>query len=172
MMSIRTSTNCWFYSNTSQILLQHKTQEYYNKFDFMKSSRQSVPKTIELTGHLGQWQALICWPKPGFTGPNDWQNTMSTKFPHPSRARGRALFTGPIGNWLANSVGPALISQNVKGISLICQNTTKRVYGAWLKDIKCNVQRHIAPWVICYNPPLVHDKPPGAPAYCDTQLLQ
>ena len=36
---------------------------------------------------------------------------MSTKFPHASRANGRALFTGPIGNWLANGVGPVLISQ-------------------------------------------------------------
>ena len=73
--------------------------------------KQSLPKTIELTGHLGQWQALIYWPKPGFTGPNNWHNTMSTKFPHASRASGRALFTGPIGNWLANGVGPVLISQ-------------------------------------------------------------
>ena len=75
------------------------------------SLAQSVPKTIALTGHLGQWQALIYWPKPGFTGPNNWHNTMSTKFPHASRASGRALFTGPIGNWLANGVGPVLISQ-------------------------------------------------------------
>ena len=70
-----------------------------------------MPKTFELTGHLGQWQALIYWPKPGFTGPNNWHNTMSSKFPHASRANGRALFTGPIGNWLANGVGPVLISQ-------------------------------------------------------------
>ena len=75
---------------------------------------QSVPKTIELTGHLGQWQALIYWPKPGFTGPNNWHNTMFTKFPHASRASGRALFTGPIGNWLANGIGPVLISQTAK----------------------------------------------------------
>ena len=72
---------------------------------------QSVPKIIELTGHLGQWQALIYWPKPGFTDPNNWHNTNSTKFSHASRASGRALFTGPIGNWLANGVGPVLISQ-------------------------------------------------------------
>ena len=72
---------------------------------------QSVPKTIELTGHLGQWQALIYWPKPGFTGPNNWHNTLSTKFPHASQASGRALFTGPIGNWLANGIRPVLISQ-------------------------------------------------------------
>ena len=72
---------------------------------------QSVPKTIELTGHLGQWQALIYWPKPGFTGPNNWHNTISTKIPHASRASGRALFISPTGNWLANGVGPVLISQ-------------------------------------------------------------
>ena len=74
---------------------------------------QAVPKTIELTGHFGQWQALIYWPKTGFTGPNNWHNTMSRKFPHASRASGRAVFTGPIGNWLANGVGPVLISQTV-----------------------------------------------------------
>ena len=49
--------------------------------------------------------------QPGFTGPNNWHNTMSTIFPQASRASGRALFTGPIRNWLANVVGPVLISQ-------------------------------------------------------------
>ena len=28
-----------------------------------------------------------------------------------------------------------------------------------LKDIKCSVQKHIAPWAICYNSPLVCDQP-------------
>ena len=72
-----------------------------------------MPKTIELTGHLGQWQALIYWPKPGFTGPKNWHNTISTKFPHASRASGRALLIGLIGNRLANGIGPVLISQTV-----------------------------------------------------------
>ena len=57
----------------------------------------------------GNWKALIYWPKPGFTGPNNWHNTVSTKFPHASGVSGRALSTGPIGNWLANGIG--LISQ-------------------------------------------------------------
>ena len=35
------------------------------------------------------------------------------KFLHASRASNRALSTGPIGNWLANGVGPVLISQTV-----------------------------------------------------------
>ena len=43
------------------------------------------------------------------------------------------------------------------------QNTTMRVYKHGLKDIKCCVQRHIAPRAICYNPSLVRDKPLGAP---------
>ena len=38
---------------------------------------------------------------------------MSAKFPHVRRASGRALLTGPIGNWLANSVEPVLIPQSV-----------------------------------------------------------
>ena len=41
---------------------------------------------------------------------------MSTKFPHASRASGKALFTGPIGNWLANGAGPVLILQTVPEI--------------------------------------------------------
>ena len=48
-----------------------------------------MPKTIELTG---QWQALVYWPKPGFTGPNNWHNTMSTQFPHASRGQ----WKGPV----------------------------------------------------------------------------
>ena len=75
--------------------------------------QQSVPKTIGLTGHLGQWQALIYWPKPGFTGPNNWHNTISTKFAYASPASGRVLIIGLIGNRLANGVGPVLISQTV-----------------------------------------------------------
>ena len=85
---------------------------------------QSVPKTIELTGHLGQWLALIYWPKPGFTGPNKWHNTMSTKFTRANRASGKALFTGPIGNWLANGVGPVPISQTAVTMSSQQNNAT------------------------------------------------
>ena len=40
-----------------------------------------------------------------------------------------------------------------------------------LKYIKCYDQKHIAPWAICYNPPLVRNKPLGGPAYCETHLL-
>ena len=42
-----------------------------------------------------------------------------------------------------------------------------------LKDIKCYVHKHIAPWAICYDPPLVRDiyKPLGAPTYCETNML-
>ena len=52
----------------------------------------------KLLSSLAIWQALIYWPKPRFTGPNNRYNTTSKKFPHASRAGGRALFTGPIGN--------------------------------------------------------------------------
>ena len=50
------------------------------------------------------------------------------------------------------------------GILLICQNTTMRVYGAWIKTkyITFDVQKHIA---ICYNHPLVCDKPLKVPAF-------
>ena len=34
-----------------------------------------------------------------------------------------------------------------------------------LKDIKFYFKKIIAPLAICYNPPLVHDKPPGAPTF-------
>ena len=39
-----------------------------------------------------------------------------------------------------------------------------------LKDIKCYVQKHIAPQPISYNLPLIHDRPLGAPAYCDSSM--
>ena len=41
-----------------------------------------------------------------------------------------------------------------------------------LKDIKCYVQKHIAPWAIYYNPPPVSEKPLGAPAYCEPCPLE
>ena len=44
---------------------------------------------------------------------------MSTKFSHASRASDRALFTGPIGNWLANGIRPVLISQTEDGWKII-----------------------------------------------------
>ena len=47
----------------------------------------------------------------------------------------------------------------------MCQNTTMRVYGAWIKYIMLYVQKHITPLVMCYNPPLVRDKPLGVPAF-------
>ena len=40
-----------------------------------------------------------------------------------------------------------------------------------LKDMKCYVKKHMVPRAICYNPPLVRNKPLGAPAYCETPLL-
>ena len=40
-----------------------------------------------------------------------------------------------------------------------------------LKDIKYDVQKHIAPQAICYNTPLICDKWLGALAYCETCLL-
>ena len=41
-----------------------------------------------------------------------------------------------------------------------------------LKYITLYVKRkHIAPRAICYNHPLVRDKPPGAPTYRETRLL-
>ena len=67
----------------------------------------------KLLSSLAIWASGKCWSvllaQTRFYG----HNTMSTKFPHASRASGRALFTGPIGNWHANGVGPVLISQTV-----------------------------------------------------------
>ena len=40
-----------------------------------------------------------------------------------------------------------------------------------LKDIECYVKNHIAPQAMYYNPPLVRNKPPGAPAYGEPHLL-
>ena len=34
-----------------------------------------------------------------------------------------------------------------------------------LKDVAIYVQKHIAPWVIGYNPPLIRDMPLGVPAF-------
>ena len=39
-----------------------------------------------------------------------------------------------------------------------------------LKDIKCHVQKHIAPQSICYNLKLIRNRPLGAPAYCKTSI--
>ena len=99
----------WLWKLSSMTALPETCQNSLKFHLHILCWEQSVPKTIELTSHLGQWQALIYWPKPGFSGPNDWHNTMSREFPHASRASGRALFTGPIGNWLANGIGPVLI---------------------------------------------------------------
>ena len=40
-----------------------------------------------------------------------------------------------------------------------------RVYGAWIKDIAFYVQKYIAHGTVCYNFPLVRDKPQGALAF-------
>ena len=47
----------------------------------------------------------------------------------------------------------------------MCQNTTMRVYRAWIKDIAFYVQKHITPCTVVITSLLVHDKPLGAPAY-------
>ena len=46
---------------------------------------------------------------------------------------------------------------------LLCQNTTMRVYGAWIRIHHIYVQKHIAPLAICSN--LVHDKPLEVPIF-------
>ena len=61
---------------------------------------------------------------------NNWHNTMSTKFPHASRVSGRALFTGSIGNWLANGIGPVLILQTDYK-----KKTPKLVAKFWLPNL-------------------------------------
>ena len=45
----------------------------------------------------------------------------------------------------------------------MCQNTTMRVYGAWIKPYY--IQKHIGPKAVGYNLPLVHDKPLGVAAF-------
>ena len=72
---------------------------------------QSLLKTFELTGHSGQWPALIYWPEPDLAGPYAWNNTMVTKFPQADLASGRGLVTGPKENSSANGFVPVLISQ-------------------------------------------------------------
>ena len=47
----------------------------------------------------------------------------------------------------------------------MCQNTTIRVYGAWIKIYYVLCSKHMPALAMCYNPPLVRDKPPGAPAF-------
>ena len=49
------------------------------------------------------------------------------------------------------------------GISLICRNATMRVYEAWLRIffVLC-IKTHLA---ACSGPPLVRDRPLGAPAF-------
>ena len=51
----------------------------------------------------------------------------------------------------------------IEGMLLMCQNTTMRVYGAWITYyILC--QKLIATLAMCHNPTLVRNKPLGAPA--------
>ena len=47
------------------------------------------------------------------------------------------------------------------GIFLLCQNTTMRVYGAWIRIYCFYVQKHKAPLAVCSNLLLVHEKPLG-----------
>ena len=54
------------------------------------------------------------------------------------------------------------------GILTMCQNTTMRLYGAWNKIyyVLCpKTYIYINVYIACYNPPLVCDKPLGAPAF-------
>ena len=46
----------------------------------------------------------------------------------------------------------------------MCQNVALQVYGAWIKTNYVLCSKHIAPLSMCYKPPLVRDKPLGAPA--------
>ena len=55
--------------------------------------------------------------------------------------------------------------QIIRGILLMCQNTTMRVYGSCIKHITFYVQNHMSALAMCYNPGLVRDKPLGVPAY-------
>ena len=57
--------------------------------------------------------------------------------------------------WLYEIIGSML---------LMCQNTTMRVYEAWIKHIAFNVKKYVAPLAMCYNPPLVLDTPLESPA--------
>ena len=74
--------------------------EYYmlNKWQSLQPGSNDFSLWQKLLSSLAIWACGKHWS----TGPNNWHNTMSTKFPHASRASGTALFTGPIGNWLAN----------------------------------------------------------------------
>ena len=51
------------------------------------------------------------------------------------------------------------------GISLICQNASMRVCGAWIKIYSVYVKKHITHLAACYGPPLVRDEPLGASAF-------
>ena len=55
--------------------------------------------------------------------------------------------------------------RNHWGILLMCQNITMWVYGAWIKYVSSYVKKHIVHLAMCYNPPIVRDKPLGAPAF-------
>ena len=46
----------------------------------------------------------------------------------------------------------------------MCQNTLVRVYRAWI-NITFYVQKQTASMAMCYDLPLVQDKPLGAPAF-------
>ena len=46
----------------------------------------------------------------------------------------------------------------IGGMLLMCQNTTMRVYGAWIKLLMFYVQKHIAALAMCHNPTLVRNK--------------
>ena len=58
-----------------------------------------------------------------------------------------------------------ILKRQPQTTKLICQNTTMRVYEHGLKNIAFYVQKHIVHQAVCYNFPLVRDKPPGAPAF-------
>ena len=54
----------------------------------------------------------------------------------------------------------------IRDILLMCQNTTMRVNGAWIKVYYIfMLKKYIAFLAMCYNPPLVHDRPLGAPVF-------
>ena len=60
---------------------------------------------------------------------------------------------------------PIWVSEIIGGMLLMCQNTTTRVYGPWIKTyfVFC-VQKRVVAMGMCYNPALVRDKPLGSPA--------
>ena len=52
----------------------------------------------------------------------------------------------------------------IGGMSLMCQNTAMRVYGAWIDTYQVLIKKkHIAALAKCYNPALVRNKPLGTP---------